>query len=265
MRPPRADAGLAVAAAAIRADWPAPAGVRACTTTRMAAAGAAADEGFDLSRREGAAGCRRNRAILRAALALPDEPMWLRQVHGTRVVYANDAAAGVRADAAIAGRDGRVLAVLTADCLPVAFCDTAGPRIGIAHAGWRGLAGGVLENTVHALCDSGATAGSLLAWLGPAIGARAFEVGAEVREAFLDTDPESAPAFVATRPGHWLADLYALARRRLLAAGLPRVYGGGWCTHTDARRFFSYRRDAARARMATLIWVEREAHAAREA
>jgi YfiH family protein len=159
---------------------------------------------------------------------------------------------GEEADAATARTPGRVCAVLTADCLPVLFCDQAGTTVAAAHAGWRGLAGGVLEATVAAMA---VPAGGLLAWLGPAIGPAAFEVGGEVREVFVGADPAAAAAFVAKGGDKWLCDLYALARRRLALAGVARVSGGGLCTFTDEKRFYSYRRDRSTGRMASLIWT----------
>jgi YfiH family protein len=177
--------------------------------------------------------------------------LWLEQVHGTAVVAAADWRPGSVADAAWSERSGAVCAVLTADCLPVLFCAQDGSRVAAAHAGWRGLAAGVLEATVASL---GGPPGSLLAWLGPAIGARAYEVDAAVRDTFVVADPGAATAFVATRPGHWHADLYALARRRLKGVGVHAVHGGGLCTASDPERFYSYRRDGVTGRMASLVW-----------
>ena len=196
-----------------------------------------------------------NRARLRALL--PDEPRWLRQVHGTTVV---DAAAALpkadapKADAAFARQPGSVCAVMTADCLPVLFCDRAGSVVAAAHAGWRGLAAGVLEATVAAM---GAPPDELLAWFGPAIGPGNFEVGVEVRAAFVERDPAVAGAFRALGDGKWLADIYRLARQRLAGVGVSAVFGGDRCTVGDAGRFFSYRRDGVTGRMATLIWLEK--------
>lgn len=191
-----------------------------------------------------------NRRLLRAHL--PAEPKWLKQVHGTAVAHADALAAAAEADAAVAFRPGTVCAVLTADCLPVLFCDRQGTRVAAAHAGWRGLSAGVLEATVAAMqCD----AGDILAWLGPAIGPQAFEVGGEVREAFVADLPETAAAFAPAGPGKWRADIYRLARLRLARAGVGAVFGGGLCTHTDAERFYSYRRDRVTGRMAALVWL----------
>ena len=200
---------------------------------------------------------RANRALLRTVLALPREPLWLCQVHGCDVIDADAGAAGFdvepRADAAFAREPERVLAVLTADCLPVLVAAADGGEIAVAHAGWRGLASGVLEATIAALRTPPER---LLAWLGPCIGAASYEVGAEVREAFIDLDAGVAAAFLPTRPGHWTCDLAALARRRLGASGLTRIFGGGFDTRSDPR-FYSYRRDGvASGRFASLIWIQ---------
>lgn len=201
----------------------------------------------------------RNRSLLRAQL--PAEPVWLSQVHGTIVVDAAtavDAAAGVPvADASIARQPGVVCAVQTADCLPVLLADVAGRVVGAAHAGWRGLAAGVLEDTVEAMRTAGA--GEITAWLGPAIGPRKFEVGQEVKDAFVARSADAATAF--RRPadaaeGKYLADIYALARQSLARAGVRRVSGGDRCTVTEAAVFYSYRRDRVTGRQATLIWIK---------
>jgi YfiH family protein len=217
-------------------DWPAPAGVRAAMTTR----------GTDL-----------------AALDLPSAPRWLRQVHGTAVVRLSAVdcrpaagrqshAAEPEADASFTTDPGVVCVAKSADCLPVLFCDDTGSVVAAAHAGWRGLAAGVLEATVQQLP---VPPGALMAWLGAAIGPASFEVGAEVREAFLVRDAGAAECF-KPRPaqGKFLADLYALARRRLAAAGVTRVYGGGLDTLREPSRFYSYRRDGETGRMAALVW-----------
>jgi YfiH family protein len=193
-----------------------------------------------------------NRLLLREALQLPAEPLWLEQVHGVEVVRHGDAMPGVRADAAVAFEPGRVCAVMTADCLPVVFADRPGSRVAVAHAGWRGLLGGILEATVARL---GGEAGDLDAWLGPAIGPGAFEVGAEVREAYVARLPGSEACFVRNERGRYLADLCGLSRLVLGRAGIGVVHGGGWCTLTDAERFFSFRRDGVTGRMATLAWL----------
>lgn len=194
----------------------------------------------------------RNRALLCERLALPGEPLWLRQVHGCEVARGGVDQNGCEADAAVALVPGVVCAVLTADCLPLLLCDRAGTRAAAVHAGWRGLAAGVIEAAVARMQAAPA---DLLAWLGPAIGPDAFEVGAEVRTAFLARDPAAGAAFRPSPGGRWLADLYLLARHRLAAAGVGRISGGGLCTYTDARRFYSYRREGVTGRMASLIWI----------
>jgi YfiH family protein len=194
----------------------------------------------------------RNRALLRGIL--PAEPSWLTQVHGVNVVDAAQVQGAPDADACIASEPGAVCVMMTADCLPVLLCDAAGSVVGAAHAGWRGLAGGVLEQTVAAMRDRGA--GEINAWLGPAIGPQQFEVGRDVLEAFAAHDPASRTAFVpiAAREGKYLADIYQLARQRLAQVGVRRVAGGGLCTVSD-KRFYSYRRDKQTGRMASLIWL----------
>jgi YfiH family protein len=197
-----------------------------------------------------------NRA--RVAALLPTSPIWLAQVHGADVAHINsDTVARARtappvADAAVTTLPGVVLSVRTADCLPVLFADRAGTVVGIAHAGWRGLARNVLENTIAAL---GVSAGEVLAWLGPAIGPQAFEVGHDVFDAFCAADSGAAAHFAARAGDKWLADLCGLARRRLERAGLRSITGGGWCTFTQSDRFFSYRRDGDTGRMASLVWL----------
>lgn len=191
---------------------------------------------------------------VRDTLGLPSEPCWLEQVHGAGVVRPDIGEQGLVADAAVTDRPGVVLAVRTADCLPVLFADRAGSGVGAAHAGWRGLAAGVLEATVAAL---GVAPESLVAWFGPAIGQPAFEVGPEVRAAFVDGDPATAACFAAGRGDRWHADLTALARHRLAAVGVTSVFGGVGCTYSEPERFFSYRRDRETGRMAALIWMER--------
>lgn len=248
--------GADVAASVLHADWPVPPGVHALVTLRGPAGGSAPPfDRFDMGLRSGEdiAVVARNRELLQQGLALPSAPAWLRQVHGTAVVVEPDAVAEPEADAAITREPGKVLAILTADCLPVVFAARDGSEIGAAHAGWRGLCAGVLEATVAAMH---ATPGDIIAWMGPAAGPDAYEIGAEVREAFVTRDAAAASAFVATRPGHWRVDLYALARRRLLAAGLraDAIHGGGLCTISDPARFYSHRRDQRTGRMATLVW-----------
>lgn len=242
-------------------DWPAPALVRAAVTLRHGAGRSAAPfDHFNMGSRCGddPGAVAANRAELVRIAGLPSPPAWLRQVHGTGVAEVADPPAdGAEepdGDAAVTGTPGVVLAILTADCLPVLLCDRDGTRVGAAHAGWRGLAAGVLEATVAAM---EVPPESLMAWLGPAAGPERYEVGTEVRDAFLRNDVAAAAAFTATHPGHWHVDLYALARQRLQAAGLPAaaIHGGGLCTIGDERRFFSHRRDGRGGRMATLAWI----------
>jgi purine-nucleoside/S-methyl-5'-thioadenosine phosphorylase / adenosine deaminase len=233
-------------------EWPAPKRVRALVTSRAGGTSAGKFASLNLSARVGDdPGCvARNRAILRACL--PAEPGWMRQVHGTAVVDATRATPQTEADAAVTREPGRVCAVMTADCLPVFLCDRAGQAAGIAHAGWRGLAAGVIESAVRAMRVAPR---ELIAYLGPGIGARRYEVGGEVRAAFVDRDRSAAASFAPGRDGKYLADLYALARARLAAAGVTEVYGGGHCTASE-ERFFSFRRDGTTGRMASLVWLE---------
>lgn len=234
-------------------DWPAPAGVRALATTRRGGVSLAPWHGFNLADHVGddARAVAANRALLRREL--PAEPVWLVQVHGTACVDATQTAPGAQADASFTRQRGVVCGVLTADCLPVLLCDDRASVVGVAHAGWRGLAAGVIEATVAALDEPGER---LMAWLGPAIGPRAFEVGGEVREAFIAGDPRAASAFTAIAGGKWLCDICQLARQRLGALGIHRVAGADCCTACDGERFFSYRRDGISGRMASLIWLE---------
>lgn len=238
-------------------DWPAPPNVRAVVTTRLLPGESKPPfDRFNLGARCGdePAAVTANRATLEEALELPEAPRWMQQVHGIDVHDADAVLADAepKADAAVTRNAGRVLAVLTADCLPIFICADDGTAVGVAHAGWRGLAGGVIEATVASL---GSRPGSLIAWLGPAIAAGSYEVGDEVRAAFLQADDAAAAAFERTRPGHWLCDLYALARQRLAAAGVERISGGGFDTFADAR-FYSYRRDRETGRFASLIWLD---------
>lgn len=192
-----------------------------------------------------------NRARLQAQL--PGAPVWLNQVHGANVVDAADVSGIPDADASFTTRPGVVCAIMTADCLPVLFADRGGIVVGAAHAGWRGLAQGVLHNTVGRMREAGAA--EITAWLGPAIGPQAFEVGAEVRAAYADANPAAAAAFAAQPNGKYLADLYLLARQALAGCGVRQVSGGGFCTAGDAARFYSYRRDRVTGRMASLVWI----------
>jgi YfiH family protein len=276
-------------------QWPAPGGVRAIVTLRGGGVSVAPYASFNLGDHVGdvAAAVAENRRRLAAAAGLPAEPVWLRQVHGIQVADLDamprvgasadvDAAADAvpaeartearigasgdvdaagpnaaggwgPADAAFTRRPGRVCAILTADCLPILLASESEEGVAAAHAGWRGLAAGVIEATVRAF---GVRPETLLAWLGPAIGPRHFEVGAEVREALLQGDRGGEAAFIANARGRFMADLGMLARRRLAALGVTRVYGGGECTYADPDRYFSHRRDGVTGRQAALIWLD---------
>jgi YfiH family protein len=233
-------------------DWPAPARVRALITTRSGGVSTGAFASMNLGQRDDddQQSVRTNRASLRDLL--PAEPKWLVQVHGVDVADADKPRQPMQADAAVARNPGSVCTVMVADCLPVLLTDRSGSVVAVAHAGWRGLAAGILENTVRAM---GIASDELLAFLGPAIGPTAFEVGADVRAAFLARSGDAASAFVAQDSGKWLADLFVLARQRLEAIGVTQVHGGGLCTYSDPKRFFSHRRDKITGRMAALIWL----------
>jgi YfiH family protein len=236
-------------------DWPAPARVKGLTTTREGGVSQPPWSSLNLGDHVGdhPQHVAANRARLRQQL--PNEPAWLRQVHSARVVEIGREA-NPEADAAYTRQNGQVCTVLTADCLPVLFCDRAGSVVAAAHAGWRGLAGGVLEATV---AEMQVPPGEVLAWMGAAIGPQAFEVGDEVRQAFVSQHPEAAAAFLPhpfSAPGKWLADIYHLARTRLARVGVDAVYGGGRCTFSEAESFYSYRRDGVTGRMASLVWLE---------
>lgn len=235
-------------------DWPAPATVRACSTTRLGGVSGAPYDSLNLGNHVGddPLHVQDNRQRLAAAAGLPVMPHWLEQVHGTEVINLDKTSpASLTGDAAYTTRKDRVCAVMTADCLPVLFCSADGREVAAAHAGWRGLQAGVLEQTLR---HFRARSADILAWMGPAIGPQQFEVGGEVREAFMQGDPAADCAFIP-RNGKFLADIYQLARLRLQAAGVSQVFGGDDCTVSDAGRFFSYRRDGTTGRMATLIWL----------
>jgi YfiH family protein len=217
----------------ITPEWPAPPHVKALVTTR--AQGNMGGEG---------------RARLRTVV--PSEPVWLKQVHGTTVIDADTRPNAPQADGSFSRRKNNVCAVMLADCMPVLLADGQGSVVGAAHAGWRGLSAGVIEATVAAM---GVAPSTIVAWLGPAIGPQVYEVGAEVREAFLDRDAAAESAFKANRPDHWLLDLYAVGRQRLRNIGVTNVHGGGFCTYSEPDRFFSFRRDKTSERMAALIWL----------
>ncbi|HEX4242090.1 MAG TPA: peptidoglycan editing factor PgeF [Steroidobacteraceae bacterium] len=273
-------------------DWPAPARIRAISTLRGGGVSTGPYASLNVGSRSGddAAAVAENRRLLSAAAGVPGDPAWLAQVHGARVIDldatgqdgpmsgaatrgglaqagagaldvgagSSEAGAGApSADASVSGRAGVVCAILTADCMPVLLTSDSGDVVGAAHAGWRGLAGGVLEATVAAMtAKSAAGAACFMAWLGPAIGPGHFEVGAEVLEAMLEGDPGAAVAFRSNARGRYMADLELLARRRLEALGIRRIHGGGRCTFEDGTQYFSHRRDQGRTgRHATLIWL----------
>lgn len=241
----------------IQPEWPAPANVRAACTTRMGGVSKPPWDSLNLGGHVGDVpqhvGVNRKRLADRLALD-PGSIGWLSQVHGTGVTELPAEAMPV-ADASVTDRPGEVCAILTADCLPVLFCNRDGTRVAAAHAGWRGLCDGVLEAVVSRF---GASGSDVMAWLGPAIGPRHFEVGPEVREAFVVKNGCASDAFSAdgARPGHFMADIYRLARQRLEAAGVHEIYGGTLCTVSDPGRFYSYRRDGRTGRMASLIWLD---------
>lgn len=239
--------------------WPAPANIKALITTRHGGTSEGAYASFNLGMHVGdnPAAVAENRR--RLSVILPRAPVWLRQVHGTAVVRAEDWAettstGEAEADAVLASTPDLPCAVMMADCLPVLFCDQAGTQVAVAHAGWRGLCAGVLENTVASMAVEPQ---SLMAYLGPAIGPAKFEVGSVVRDAFMAVDGRSASAFAPLQAtGKFLADIYTLTRQRLVRAGVTRIYGGDFCTVTEAARFFSYRREGKTGRMAAVIWRE---------
>lgn len=238
-------------------DWPAPKGVRALATTRGGGVSPAPWDSLNLGEHvdDRLANVRTNRLRLAESAGLrPDQLGWLRQIHSTEVVSLPVEGAP-KADASVTRCARQACAILTADCLPVLLCNQAGTCVAAAHAGWRGLAGGILEQTVVAL---GVPPQTLMAWMGPAIGPEHFEVGPEVRAGFVAADPGAATAFAAAgaREGHFMADIWQLARQRLARAGVTRVYGGGLCTVSDPDRFYSYRRDGVTGRMASLVWLE---------
>jgi len=234
-------------------DWPAPKNVRAMQTTRIGGLSIPPYDSLNLGDHVGDSPMTvaRNRMLLNTLLH--SEPVWLKQVHGTVVANADLASCLPQADACIARHRQSVCVVMTADCLPVLLCDTQGSVVGAAHAGWKGLAAGVIESTVKAM---EVEPQKLMAWLGPAISQPAFEVGDEVRAAFVDADPRAAAAFISGQNGKWLADIYALARLRLNALGITQIYGGNFCTYSDREKFYSYRRDGVTGRMGTFIWIE---------
>jgi len=238
----------------IEPDWPAPKTVRAVATTRVGGVSVGPYASLNLGAHVGddAHAVSENRLRVRTALGLPHDPLWLNQVHGAAVVEAVPHATSPMADAAFSRSRGPVCAVQTADCLPALFCDRDGTCVAAAHAGWRGLAAGVLSSALNAMRVA---PDRVLAWLGPAIEQEAFEVGPEVREQFIARSADNRDAFKANERGRWQADLYDLARRELARLGVTQVFGGGFRCYADRDRFYSYRRDGKTGRMATMIWM----------
>ncbi len=235
-------------------QWPLPKGVAACSTTRIGGVSLPPYDSLNLGAHCGdnPDHVEENRKRLFAAGNLPSKPVWLEQVHGKDVLkLTGEPYASKRADASYSNTPGTVCAVMTADCLPVLFCNRVGTEVAAAHAGWRGLCAGVLEETVSCFADNPE---NILAWLGPAIGPRAFEVGVEVREAFMAVDAKASAAFIQ-HGDKYLADIYQLARQRLANVGVEQIFGGDRCTYTENETFFSYRRDKTTGRMASFIWL----------
>ncbi len=239
----------------IQADWPAPNRIQAGVTTRRYGHSRGAFDSFNLGAHVGDDDdhvCA-NRHDLFEQLSLPQHPIWLNQTHGVDVVDAANASPGITADASFTTDSNVVCAVLTADCLPILLCDREGTCVAAVHAGWRGLVAGIIEATIKALTVAPST---IMAWLGPAIGPQAFEVGDDVRAAFCAKDHAAAASFTGKQNGRWHANLYELAEQRLRRQGIQSIYGGDWCTVTDLDRFYSYRRDGKTGRMASLIWMQ---------
>lgn len=234
-------------------DWPAPAGVQALQTTRHGGVSIAPYDSLNLGSHVGdnPLAVARNRMLLNTLL--PSEPVWLEQVHGIVVANADMASCRPQADACIARQRAAVCVVMTADCLPVLLCDEAGSVVGAVHAGWKGMTAGVIEAAVLAM---DVAPQGLMAWLGPAISQDNFEVGDEVRAAFVAAQPQAEAAFVPGQHGKWFADIHALARLRLNALGITQIYGCRHCTYRERERFYSYRRDGVTGRMGTFIWLE---------
>ena len=236
-------------------DWSAPENIKAFTTTRLSGYSQGDYAGLNLAShvKDRLHDVEKNRQLLIDQVNLPEQPLWLDQVHGINVVNAATVLQSVTADAAYCDQQNKICAVLTADCLPVLICNRQGTKVAAAHAGWRGLLAGVMEETIHAMHEP---VENILVWLVPAIGAQVFEVGDEVKQAFANDTPETKMAFKANRSGHYLADIYQIAKIRLNKIGIKSVSGGDYCTYTDSKHFYSYRRQANTGRMATLIWME---------
>lgn len=242
----------------IQADWPAPDAVRAYTTTRMGGVSVGAFDSWNLALhvQDHAAHVTQNRQILADRLGLQAQPWWLEQVHGTAILdideTKNRSSSAFQADGSYTRLPNQVCVVMTADCLPVLLCNRSASEVAAVHAGWKGLAAGVLEAAVQKFRSP---ASDIMAWLGPAIGPQSFEVGDEVRQAFVQQNQQTAQAFTKNPNGQYMADLYALARIRLSHCGVNAVYGGGECTYQQQHKYFSYRRDQQTGRMASLIWI----------
>ena len=236
------------------ADWPAPENIRALTTTRAGGVSESNYHSLNLADHvdDDISHVLENRQRLCQHLKI-QQPLWLQQVHGVQVANAQRANQPVEADAIVSFQANQPCAVMTADCLPLLFCNQPATKVAAAHAGWRGLANGVIEATVDAMQENSR---ALMVWLGPAIGPQQFEVGQDVFDAFVKHDPAAEKAFEQTDETHYLADIYQLARQRLYKLGVEAVYGGGLCTYSDKERFYSFRRNPVTGRMASLIWIE---------
>ena len=243
-------------ASIIMPDWPAPAKVKAASTTRLGGVSRGVFESFNLGDHVGddLICVENNRQLLQDQLGLTIEPVWLKQIHGNTVIDAAQSLQKTAADAAYAQQENVVCAVMTADCLPILLCDQQATCVAAIHGGWRGLANGIIANTVNYL-NTFCEPSDLMAWLGPAIGPDVFEVGDEVRSAFIALDNDNEECFRPSPQGRWLADIYALAKLQLQHFGIEKIYGGGYCTVNNEECFFSYRRDGQCGRMANLIWL----------
>lgn len=239
----------------LKPNWPAPNNINAYTTLRTGGKSQAPYDQFNLANHVGdePSLVQKNRTILKNELKLPNDPIWIEQIHGITALKAIPENRHCEADASFTNEQDQVCVILTADCLPVLICNTEGTHVAAIHAGWRGLVNGIIEQTVKQM---GLPGESLMAWLGPAIGPGHFEVGEEVKEQFRSTDPKSIDAFIPSPNQRWLANLYQLARLRLKNLNINYIYGGEFCTYSDPTRFYSYRRDGKNTgRMATLIWI----------
>jgi YfiH family protein len=245
----------------LKPNWPAPSNVRAVTTTRLGGVSVDAYASLNLSTKvdDSPVHVAENIEILMETLELQNLPLWLTQVHGSTIIAADQSVPFTEADASYTQKPDIICTVLTADCLPLLICDKQGTTVAAIHAGWRGLAAGVIEASVRCLLDQlSRKASDLLVWLGPAIGPSTFEVDEPVYEAFVAPHPEARQAFIEVSDNHWLANLYMLAKQRLAVLGVTEVYGGDHCTFTEKDLFYSFRRDGQTGRMASMIWLERD-------